>query len=155
MRACEGSELDNKTTTTARTIRLIHVSTESPAMSMSGLVDGGWDPSEVDQRHNSTSSGDVENCNEDIENDDENEDHSPELETPALSNGNKKPSDKTISCVSCRKRKLKCDRIKPRCGTCTRLRHDCEFPERKRNLGSKRRNMKELEARLGMNAWSP
>lgn len=59
------------------------------------------------------------------------------------------PSNKTISCVSCRKRKLKCDRIKPRCGTCTRLRHECEFPERKRNLGSKRRNMKELEARLG------
>ena len=60
------------------------------------------------------------------------------------------PTDKTISCVSCRKRKLKCDRVKPKCGTCTRLRHDCEFPERKRNMGSRRRNMKELEARLGM-----
>ncbi|KAG9232542.1 fungal-specific transcription factor domain-containing protein [Amylocarpus encephaloides] len=59
-----------------------------------------------------------------------------------------KPLDKTISCVSCRKRKLKCDRVKPRCGTCTRLRHECEFPERRRNIGSKRRNMKELEARL-------
>lgn len=35
-------------------------------------------------------------------------------------------------------------------GTCNRLRHDCEYPERRRNLGSKRRNMKELEARLGM-----
>ncbi|KAH6664927.1 fungal-specific transcription factor [Halenospora varia] len=59
-----------------------------------------------------------------------------------------KPAEKTISCVSCRKRKLKCDRVKPKCGTCTRLRHECEFPERRRNLGSKRRNMKELEARL-------
>jgi len=58
-------------------------------------------------------------------------------------------TEKTISCVSCRKRKLKCDRVKPKCGTCTRLRHDCEYPERRRNPGSKRRNMKELEARLG------
>ena len=38
--------------------------------------------------------------------------------------------------------------MKPKCGTCTRLRHDCEFPERRRNLGTKRRNIKELEARL-------
>jgi Fungal Zn(2)-Cys(6) binuclear cluster domain len=53
-----------------------------------------------------------------------------------------------ISCVSCRKRKLKCDRVKPKCGTCTRLRHECEFPDRKRNVNTKRRNIKELEARL-------
>ena len=59
-------------------------------------------------------------------------------------------AEKTISCVSCRKRKLKCDRLKPKCGTCIRLRHDCEYPERRRNIGSKRRNMKDLEARLGM-----
>lgn len=64
--------------------------------------------------------------------------------------GDAKAPEKTISCTSCRKRKLKCDRIKPSCGTCSRLRHDCEYPERRRNLGSKRRNMKELEARLGM-----
>jgi hypothetical protein len=64
--------------------------------------------------------------------------------------GDGKVPEKTISCVSCRKRKLKCDRTKPKCGTCIRLRHDCEYPERRRNLGSKRRNMKELEARLGM-----
>ena len=66
---------------------------------------------------------------------------------PSLT-ANAKSSEKTISCVSCRKRKLKCDRVKPKCGTCTRLRHECEFPERRRNVGSKRRNIKELEARL-------
>ena len=60
------------------------------------------------------------------------------------------PIERTISCVSCRRRKLKCDRAKPKCGTCSRLRHECEYPERRRNLGSKRRNIKELEARLGM-----
>ncbi|KAK6595740.1 binuclear zinc transcription factor [Botrytis cinerea] len=59
-----------------------------------------------------------------------------------------KGAEKTISCVSCRRRKLKCDRVKPKCGTCSRLRHECEYPERRRNIGTKRRNMKELEARL-------
>jgi hypothetical protein len=66
---------------------------------------------------------------------------------PAMT-ANAKAPEKTISCVSCRKRTLKCDRVKPKCGTCTRLRHECEFPERRRNQGSKRRNIKELEARL-------
>lgn len=72
-------------------------------------------------------------------------------QAPAKEPGDKPtaPIEKTISCVSCRKRKLKCDRVKPKCSTCTRLRHECEYPERRRNLGSKRRNMKELEARLG------
>jgi hypothetical protein len=72
-------------------------------------------------------------------------------EAQQASTGDGKAPEKTISCVSCRKRKLKCDRLKPKCGTCTRLRHECEYPERRRTLGSKRRNMKELEARLGMN----
>lgn len=62
--------------------------------------------------------------------------------------GKEKGTEKTISCVSCRRRKLKCDRVKPKCGTCGRLRHECEYPERRRNTGNKRRNMKELEARL-------
>jgi hypothetical protein len=75
-------------------------------------------------------------------------------EAQQASTGDGKAQEKTISCVSCRKRKLKCDRIKPKCGTCTRLRHECEYPERRRTLGSKRRNMKELEARLGMNISS-
>jgi hypothetical protein len=64
-----------------------------------------------------------------------------------------KGPEKTISCVSCRRRKLKCDRVKPKCGTCIRLRHECEYPERRRNLGSRRRNMKELEERLGTSIW--
>lgn len=57
---------------------------------------------------------------------------------------------KTISCTLCRKRKLKCDRVKPSCGTCTRLRHDCIFPTARMKTTSKRRNVKDLEARLGM-----
>ncbi|ESZ92849.1 fungal specific transcription factor domain-containing protein [Sclerotinia borealis F-4128] len=68
--------------------------------------------------------------------------------TSAPGEGKEKGAEKTISCVSCRRRKLKCDRVKPKCGTCGRLRHECEYPERRRNVGTKRRNMKELEARL-------
>lgn len=59
-------------------------------------------------------------------------------------------AEKTISCVSCRRRKLKCDRVKPSCATCLRAKQSCEYPERKRTVGSKRRNMRELEARLGV-----
>lgn len=70
-----------------------------------------------------------------------------EVPGPSMT-ANAKAPEKTISCVSCRKRKLKCDRVKPKCGTCTRLRHECEFPERRRNQNTKRRNIKELEARL-------
>ncbi|QSZ29267.1 hypothetical protein DSL72_003779 [Monilinia vaccinii-corymbosi] len=63
--------------------------------------------------------------------------------------GKEKGAEKTISCVLCRRRKLKCDRVKPKCGTCGRLSRECEYPERRRNTGgAKRRNMKELEARL-------
>jgi len=34
------------------------------------------------------------------------------------------PRMKRIACVVCRRRKLKCDGIKPSCGTCSRLGHD-------------------------------
>jgi hypothetical protein len=68
----------------------------------------------------------------------------------AGNDGSAAAAEKTISCISCRGRKLKCDRVKPRCGTCTRLRHhNCEYPERRRNVGTRRRNMRDLEARLG------
>jgi hypothetical protein len=52
---------------------------------------------------------------------------------PSTSRGTKAPKkQKQMSCVSCRDRKLKCDRGMPKCGTCTRLRGDCEYPERRR-----------------------
>jgi hypothetical protein len=57
---------------------------------------------------------------------------------------------KTISCTQCRRRKLKCDRVKPSCGTCSRLRHQCVYPEGRMKSTMKRRNVKDLEARLGM-----
>lgn len=57
---------------------------------------------------------------------------------------------KRIACVICRKRKLRCDGIKPTCGTCSRLNHQCAYDEVRRKSGPKRGYVKELEARLGM-----
>ncbi|KAH7390199.1 fungal-specific transcription factor domain-containing protein [Cadophora sp. MPI-SDFR-AT-0126] len=57
-------------------------------------------------------------------------------------------SAKTISCTSCRQRKTKCDRVKPRCGNCVRAGYQCEFLERKKPAATQRRTLKMLEARL-------
>ncbi|KAI1393550.1 fungal-specific transcription factor domain-containing protein [Hypoxylon trugodes] len=53
-----------------------------------------------------------------------------------------------LSCVSCRNRKLKCDRTKPRCNRCEKAKVECIFPESRRKPAFKRRNVRELEARL-------
>ncbi|KZL64741.1 binuclear zinc transcription factor, partial [Colletotrichum tofieldiae] len=37
--------------------------------------------------------------------------------------------DSRWSCFQCRSRKVKCDRVKPQCGRCTRLKDTCIFPE--------------------------
>ncbi|KAF3021597.1 hypothetical protein E8E14_013711 [Neopestalotiopsis sp. 37M] len=53
-----------------------------------------------------------------------------------------------LACTSCRNRKLKCDRVKPACGRCSRIKGDCVYPESRRKPAFKRRNVRELEARL-------
>ncbi|KAH0544945.1 hypothetical protein FGG08_000871 [Glutinoglossum americanum] len=58
------------------------------------------------------------------------------------------PRPKRIACVVCRKRKLKCDGNKPRCGKCTRLGHSCAYDEVRKKSGPKRGYVKALEARL-------
>ncbi|KAF4549547.1 Fungal specific transcription factor domain-containing protein 68 [Elsinoe fawcettii] len=58
------------------------------------------------------------------------------------------PKAKRIACVLCRKRKLKCDGIKPSCGTCKRLSHDCSYDEVRKKSGPKRGYVRQLEARL-------
>ncbi|KAL7934443.1 hypothetical protein V8C35DRAFT_28119 [Trichoderma chlorosporum] len=54
-----------------------------------------------------------------------------------------------LACVSCRARKLKCDRTKPACTRCVKVKNECVYPESRRKPTFKRRNVKELEARLG------
>lgn len=54
-----------------------------------------------------------------------------------------------LACVACRSRKLKCDRTKPACSRCSKLKADCTYPESRRKPAFKRRNVKELADRLG------
>ncbi len=58
------------------------------------------------------------------------------------------PKIKRLACMICRRRKLKCDGIKPSCSTCTRLGHDCAYDEVRRKSGPKRGYVKALEERL-------
>ncbi|KAG6124702.1 hypothetical protein E4U12_007958 [Claviceps purpurea] len=53
-----------------------------------------------------------------------------------------------LACVGCRSRKLKCDRTKPACTRCRTLGGECVYPEARRKPTFKRRNVKEIEARL-------
>ena len=58
------------------------------------------------------------------------------------------PKAKRIACVLCRKRKLKCDGMRPSCSTCKRLAHDCAYDEVRKKSGPKRGYVKLLEQRL-------
>ncbi|KAJ5558748.1 hypothetical protein N7461_002720 [Penicillium sp. DV-2018c] len=53
----------------------------------------------------------------------------------------------TVSCELCKQRKVKCDRVQPSCGWCTRNGHLCEYRERKKP-GLRAGYGKELEQRL-------
>lgn len=55
---------------------------------------------------------------------------------------------KRIACVLCRKRKLRCDGLRPTCSTCKRLSHDCAYDEVRKKSGPKRGYVKLLEQRL-------
>lgn len=53
-----------------------------------------------------------------------------------------------LACVTCRSRKLKCDRKRPVCTRCGTAGGECVYPESRRKPNFKRRNVKELEERL-------
>lgn len=48
------------------------------------------------------------------------------------------PKPKRLACMICRKRKLKCDGVRPSCSTCSRLGHSCAYDEQRRKSGPKR-----------------
>ncbi|KAK8088599.1 fungal-specific transcription factor domain-containing protein [Apiospora hydei] len=70
--------------------------------------------------------------------------------TGATSANSSVPKPKRLACMICRKRKLKCDGVKPSCSTCTRLGHTCAYDEVRRKSGPKRGYVKALEERLKM-----
>ncbi|KAK0621231.1 hypothetical protein B0T17DRAFT_617704 [Bombardia bombarda] len=53
-----------------------------------------------------------------------------------------------LACVNCRSRKLKCDRRTPVCSRCAKSDAGCLYPESRKKPPFKRRNVRELEARL-------
>ncbi|KAI1492332.1 fungal-specific transcription factor domain-containing protein [Biscogniauxia mediterranea] len=63
-------------------------------------------------------------------------------------NNNDVPKPKRLACMICRKRKLRCDGVKPSCSTCTRLGHSCAYDEVRKKSGPKRGYVKALEERL-------
>ena len=67
--------------------------------------------------------------------------------------GASEKATEALACVSCRSRKLKCDRVKPSCARCLKNSAECVYPEFRRKPAFKRRNVKELEARLGMSCY--
>lgn len=65
------------------------------------------------------------------------------------------PKPKRLACMICRKRKLKCDGVRPSCSTCSRLGHTCAYDEQRRKSGPKRGYVKALEERLSKSRpWS-
>jgi hypothetical protein len=60
------------------------------------------------------------------------------------------PANEPLACTLCRSRKLKCDRAKPVCSRCAKVKSECVYPESRRKPAFKRRNVRELEARLGV-----
>ncbi|KAL6406463.1 binuclear zinc transcription factor [Ilyonectria robusta] len=53
-----------------------------------------------------------------------------------------------FSCAQCRSKKLKCDRIRPRCSRCARLSDSCDYPQSRRVNVGRRKRVHELEAKL-------
>ncbi|KAK4172607.1 putative binuclear zinc transcription factor [Triangularia setosa] len=53
-----------------------------------------------------------------------------------------------LSCTSCRDRKQKCDKSLPVCRRCTSLRHDCAYPSSRKSSQGKRKQVRDLEAKL-------
>ncbi|KAL4727341.1 hypothetical protein ACLX1H_006251 [Fusarium chlamydosporum] len=55
---------------------------------------------------------------------------------------------KVLSCSNCRTRKIKCDKIQPFCGQCSRFGLDCVFPSRKPTRRAPRPRQSELLDRI-------
>ncbi|KAL0768122.1 hypothetical protein CaCOL14_009096 [Colletotrichum acutatum] len=62
--------------------------------------------------------------------------------------GNSGTSKQQLSCANCRHRKIKCDKLQPRCKQCERSDLDCVFPSRKRNRKPRQGRQNELLNRI-------
>ncbi|EEU33938.1 uncharacterized protein NECHADRAFT_55833 [Fusarium vanettenii 77-13-4] len=53
-----------------------------------------------------------------------------------------------MSCLTCRSKKLKCDRLLPSCSRCTQSGEDCVFPGSRKTITGRPRKIRELETKL-------
>ncbi|KAJ3474664.1 hypothetical protein NLG97_g9744 [Lecanicillium saksenae] len=53
-----------------------------------------------------------------------------------------------VACEECRRRKSKCDRIRPQCGACEDMGATCVFPEKRLQRGPKKGQMNALRTRV-------
>jgi len=77
----------------------------------------------------------------------------------ATASSNPSQPPKHIACTTCKKRKLKCDGARPKCGTCQRGAKDCEYSTERKKSGPKKGYVKILEDRVAelekdKNLWS-
>ncbi|RSL43548.1 hypothetical protein CEP51_016347 [Fusarium floridanum] len=54
-----------------------------------------------------------------------------------------------MSCLTCRSKKLRCDRVLPSCSRCTQSGEDCVFPGSRKSKTGRPRKIRELETKLG------
>ncbi|OBR10178.1 fungal specific transcription factor domain-containing protein [Colletotrichum higginsianum IMI 349063] len=67
---------------------------------------------------------------------------------PGSGSGIGSGSKQQLSCANCRHRKIKCDKLQPRCEQCKRSDLDCVFPSRKRNRKPRQARQNELLNRI-------
>ncbi|KAK1595887.1 fungal-specific transcription factor domain-containing protein [Colletotrichum navitas] len=72
----------------------------------------------------------------------------PSSATTARQQSDPGSSKQQLSCVNCRHRKIKCDKLQPRCKQCERSDLDCVFPSRKRNRKPRQGRQSELLNRI-------
>ncbi|KAI1110242.1 hypothetical protein F5Y14DRAFT_429514 [Nemania sp. NC0429] len=65
---------------------------------------------------------------------------------PAAASGGS--TGESLSCVTCRSRKLRCDKVKPVCTRCAKVSIACVYPDARKKPAFKRKNVRELEERL-------
>ncbi|KAH6623647.1 hypothetical protein F5144DRAFT_583946 [Chaetomium tenue] len=53
-----------------------------------------------------------------------------------------------LACEECRRRKARCDRVRPRCGICVEAGHDCVILDKRPPRGPKKGQIRELQSRL-------
>ncbi len=54
-----------------------------------------------------------------------------------------------LACEECRRRKARCDRVRPKCGICAEVGQNCVVVDKRPPRGPKKGQIQELQSRLG------